>query len=209
MSLRPALLDPGHDDQSLGVADDRRRFRRVELPLSGRFMREDKNEFPCRLKDISVGGLSVFTSIDVEVGEKIIAYIDNLGGFQGHVVRTFTDGFAMEIHATKHKREKLAATLTWTLNRFDVSEAEERRHERTALPTPISTLKLSDGTVLDCSISDISLTGAFVVTVARPRLGTVVILGKHPARVMRHHDNGIGLEFTQPGNRNLSGETTD
>ena len=209
MSLRPAVIDSEQEDPSSNSAKDRRRFRRVALPLEGRFMREDKNEYPCRMRDISVGGLAVLTSVEVEPGEKIIAYIDNLGGFQGHVVRVFDDGFAMEIHATRHKREKLAANLTWTLNRFDVDEVEERRHQRVSLPTPISTLKLSDGTVLDCSISDISLTGAFVVTVARPRLGSIVMLGKHAARVMRHHENGIGVEFSQPGRGKFSTETTD
>ncbi len=209
MSIRSAAVETAPEKHATDAAQDRRRYRRVALPLLGRFMREDKNEYPCRLRDISVGGLSVITSEDVEPGEKIIAYFDNIGGFQGHVVRIFDDGFAIEIHATKHKREKLAATLTWTLNRFDVTEVEERRHQRISLPTPISTLKLPDGTVLDCSISDISLTGAFIVTVARPRLGSIVVLGKHPARVMRHHENGIGVEFVQPNRAGISDENTN
>ena len=42
---------------------------------------------------------------------------------------------------------------------------------------------------------DFSLSGASVGTKARPPIGAEVHLGKLRARVMRHHEHGIGLQF--------------
>jgi len=39
------------------------------------------------------------------------------------------------------------------------------------------------------------LSGASIATEARPPIGSEVFLGKLKARVMRHHDRGIGVRF--------------
>ena len=54
------------------------------------------------------------------VGERVVAYFDHIGGIEGVVVRVFDGGFAFSIAATKHKREKLAAQLTWLANRSEL-----------------------------------------------------------------------------------------
>src|SRR4051794_30258613 len=118
----------------LAVAVDRRRHKRVALTLLGRFMRANKQEYPCKLIDISVGGVAMNSPVELEVGERIVTYFDHLGGLEGRVVRVFPGGFAIELTATQHKREKLAAQITWLMNRNDLDAASERRHERFATP---------------------------------------------------------------------------
>lgn len=177
------------------IVPDRRRHRRFPLPLLGRFMRESKHEYPCKLNDISVGGISVMSPVPVDVGERIVAYFDEIGGLEGSVVRVFDGGFAVGIKATQHKREKLAAQITWLVNRNDLAGVDGRRHERIAVGNKTSLLKLPDGTVLNCSVLDVSLSGAAVATDARPPIGSEVMFGKLRCRVMRHHDRGIGLMF--------------
>ncbi len=44
---------------------------------------------------------------------------------------------------------------------------------------------------------DLSLSGASVVTPARPPLGAEVMLDKRRATVVRHHERGIGVEFVK------------
>ena len=68
---------------------DRRRYRRVHVDLIGRFMRADKQEFSCRMYDISVGGCALLTQtpVPVEIGEKVIAYFEHLGRLEGTVNR--------------------------------------------------------------------------------------------------------------------------
>src|SRR5262249_3358528 len=118
-----------------------------------------------------------------------------LGGLEGRVVRTFTDGFAIELTATQHKREKLAAQITWLVNRNDLSGISERRHERFSVDRKLSSLKLPGGTAVGVKVLDVSISGASVGTDVRPAIGSEVVLGKLRARVARHHPEGIGLQF--------------
>lgn len=176
------------------AAIDRRRHRRFPVTLLGRFMRANKHEFPCKLVDISIGGAAVSSPVDVEVGERIVAYFDHLGGLEGKVVRVFHGGFAIELIATQHKREKLAAQVTWLVNRHEIG-SDSRRHERIALGTKSTTLKLDEGITVQVNVVDVSMSGASVQTEARPAIGTEVVLGKLRAKVVRHHSEGVGLQF--------------
>ena len=63
-------------------------------------------------------------------GERIVAYLDNLGRIEGVVVRSFEGGFAVRILASLHKRERIANLLTWLINQKSLGLAEERKHER-------------------------------------------------------------------------------
>ena len=179
------------------IVADRRRFRRVHVDLLGRFMRADKQEFACRMYDISIGGCALLTQtpVPVEPGEKVIAYFDQLGRLEGPVARLFDGGFAMTLQASVHRREKLCATLTWLVNKNELPGIDERRHERNAPTNDIGELKLDEGIVVSCKILDVSISGASVATDARPVPGQVVHLGKLRARVVRHHETGLALEF--------------
>jgi hypothetical protein len=177
------------------IVADRRRHKRLQVTMLGRFMRENKQEYPCKLCDISVGGAAIVSPVTVEMGERVVAYFDHIGGIEGQVVRQFEGGFAFKINATQHKREKLAAQLTWLANRADLGEVEERRHERLTIDDGMSSLQLAEGIVLNCRVLDISISGASIATPARPEIGTEVVLGKLRARVMRHHAEGFGVRF--------------
>lgn len=118
------------------VGTDRRRHKRFAMTLLGRFMRESKHEYPCKLIDISVGGAAVMSPVAVKMGEKIIAYFDHLGGIEGQVSRQFEGGFAVKFAVTANKREKLAAQITWLLNKDHVPGVEERRHVRVTMQHP-------------------------------------------------------------------------
>ena len=182
---------------SARVAPDRRRHKRIAVELLGRFMRENKQEYPCRLIDISAGGAAIrpMAAVTVDLGERVVAYFDHIGGIEGMVVREFDGGFAFKIVATQHKREKLAAKLTWLANRSELDGAEERRHERIAPKKALQSLQLAEGIMLDCRVLDISISGASIGTPARPEIGTEVMLGKLRARVVRHHAQGFGVQF--------------
>jgi PilZ domain len=161
------------------------------VTLLGRFMRESKREYACKLHDISVGGAAIFTPIEVDVGERVVAYFDFVGGIEGGVVRVFDGGFAFKIQATQHKREKMAAQLTWLANRCELAGVEERKHERLAPKQSTSSLHLGEGITVNCRVLDVSISGASVASSARPVIGTEVLLGKMRALVVRHHDEGF------------------
>jgi hypothetical protein len=195
MSLHSSLATPQSGGSLLRAPIDRRRHKRVDLTLLGRFMRADRQEYTCKLRDISVGGAALISTAEVEVGERIVTYFDQLGGLEGKVARIFEGGFAVSFVATRHKREKLAALLTWIVNRAELKPEDQRQHERIVPVNRDSMLKLDEGIVISCRVLDVSISGASIGTEARPELGKEVLLGKLRAVVVRHHRDGIGVRF--------------
>lgn len=175
---------------------ERRRHKRIEIQCLGRFMRQDRTEYPCKLQDISVGGAAMLTPQEVEVGEHVVAYFDEIGRIDGPVVRLLDGGFAMQIQATQHRREKLVAQLTWLSNRKILGIPDARRHDRIVPKNIDIVIVLDDGTQIPSRILDVSISGASLFTASQPPIGTMVTMGKLRAKVVRHHDQGIGLQFT-------------
>ncbi|MEZ5773860.1 MAG: PilZ domain-containing protein [Hyphomicrobiaceae bacterium] len=191
------FLSPA-DGDVLGLErtpSERRRHKRIPLLCLGRFMRADKTEHTCKLINVSVGGAALQTEETLELGEHIIAYFDEIGRIDGPVVRFIDGGFAIQIQATQHRREKLAAQLTWLINRRALGIPEARRHDRMSTENVASSMTLSDGRQVACRMLDISISGASVATAARPPLGSEILVGRLRAKVMRHHDQGIGVQF--------------
>ena len=116
--------------RSLIRQHDRRRNQRVNVNLLGRFMLEDRREFPCQTQNMSPGSVALTTPIVGRVGERVVAYIDHIGRIEGQIVRAYDGGFAMTINATLRKKDKLAAKLTWLANRHELNLPEDRRHDR-------------------------------------------------------------------------------
>jgi PilZ domain len=198
MSLHSPIVHRVSQTSDPRIVADLRRHRRVQLVLAGRFMRADRNEYPCQTKDLSVGGASIVTDTVAETGERIVAYFDHIGGIEGVITRTFDKGFAFQFKVSAHKREKLAAQITWLINRDAMPEAAGRQAERIGATGRKTKLKLDDGIVIDVDVIDYSATGASLGTSARPVIGEELFAGKFKAVVRRHHDKGIGVQFTEP-----------
>ncbi|MBL4785230.1 MAG: PilZ domain-containing protein [Cohaesibacteraceae bacterium] len=193
--------------QALSPHHDRRRFQRVKVNLLGRFMLENRREYPCQIIDMSPGGAALVSPVTGAEGERVIAYIDHIGRIEGKIARHIEGGFAMIINATTRKREKLASQLTWLANRHVLSLPEDRRHERKVIENPVSQIHLEDGRSYDCRIIDMSLSGASIKTDVRPKNGTPVKLGKMRSRVVRHTEDGLALEFSSVKNEDSLGDT--
>src|SRR5690606_15801481 len=52
---------------------DRRRYQRVKVNLLGRFMLEDRLEYPCQTADMSPGSVSLVTPVTGRIGERVVA----------------------------------------------------------------------------------------------------------------------------------------
>ena len=181
----------------LPLSEERRRFQRVKVDLLGRYMLEDRREFPCQVIDMSPGGIAMLAPVVGQPADRVITYIDHLGRLEGAVARLIPNGFAMTISATKGKRDKLAAQLTWLANRHLLSSSEDRRHGRITPVQPLTQLILPNGVNVACRILDLSLSGAGIGSDHRPTIGALVTIGKIPARVVRHLELGFAVEFTR------------
>ncbi|WP_449395526.1 PilZ domain-containing protein [Devosia riboflavina] len=171
------------------------RFQRVKVSILGRYMLADRREFPCQVLEMSPGDAVVIAPVPGIEGERIIAYIDHMGRIEGTILKQVDGGFLMDIAATPRKRDKMAAQLTWLANKDVLNLPEDRRHERVVPDLRHSTVVLDDGRRYNCKIIDISLSGAAIELDVRPAMGTPITLGRMRARVVRHFQNGVAVEF--------------
>src|SRR5665213_3153741 len=166
---------PTSPRHKLNRENDRRRYWRVPVVILGRFMLEDLREFPCQTRDVSPGGVALTAAVMGTVGERVVAYLDQIGRVEGRIVRVLDGGFAMTITATLRKKDKLAATLTWLANRHELKLPEDRRHER-VIPkvTLATTVHLPDGRDYPATVIDMSLSGAAIAVKVKPPIGSPV-----------------------------------
>ncbi len=177
---------------------ERRRHQRVKVRLAGRFMRSDRMEFDCELIDASPGGIAFSADAGVHQGERIVAYLNQIGRIEGRVARTFPGGFAVQTTLPPAKREKLADQLTWLANRQSLGLPEDRRHERITPRDRYTTLRLANGREFTASLIDISISGAALKVDFQPPIGCRVVVGSTAAQVVRHLDRAIAVEFMRP-----------
>lgn len=176
---------------------DRRRQQRVKLCVSGRFMRSTRQEFDCATIDLSPGGIAFQSDVGVELDERIVAYLDQLGRLEGTVARTFPGGFAIRMKLPATKRAKLAEQLTWLANRALLGLSEDRRHDRIEPRNSRTTVTLASGRAFLGRLIDVSQSGAAVAVDVRPAIGERVTVGSTPAQVVRLFNDGIAVEFAQ------------
>lgn len=181
--------------RTLSRQADLRRHQRVTVNLLGRFMLEDRHEYPCQTMDMSPGGVAFISPVKARVGERIVAYIDHIGRIDGTIARLFDGGFALTINGTQRKKDKLAAKLTWLANRHELGFAEDRRHDRLVSKNPHVTVTLPDASEHRARILDLSLSGAALGMTIRPSIGSPVTVGRLRARVVRQFEEGIAVEF--------------
>jgi hypothetical protein len=181
----------------LPLNQERRRSQRVKVDLTGRYMLADRREFTCRTFDMSPGGVALIAPAQPRPGEPVVAYIDHIGRLEGHCVRLIENGFAMTVQGTLRRRDKLADQLTWFANRNTLGLPEDRRHERFTLRNSRSLLAFGNGESMPARVLDVSLSGAAVQAREKPPVGTPVMLGRTPGRVVRHLETGFAIEFTR------------
>jgi hypothetical protein len=181
------LPQPLHAAPSSGANPrrDRRSYKRVELRLTGRYLLGESDDRELLTSNVSCDGALILSQSPPDSGEQIVCYFDDLGRVVADVVRMAPGGFAVRFQTSTLKRDKLADRLTWLLNKDTLGLAEDRAAARFSA-TGQAVVILSDGTQLQCRLTDISLTGAaFEALGAPPFVGDRVRTGNLPAEVVR------------------------
>lgn len=176
---------------------------RVPLDLDGRFMLPTKQEFACRIPEMSTGDMVLSTEAELRLGEMLVVYIPELGRFEGIVERREDKGFVLSMSLTQAKHSKLAEQLVWFANR-EAAELPEARQSRRIVPlSQWTTVRLANGAERMARITDISLSGVNVeasVSVQKTRLlvGSHVVIGSKAATVLRITACGFVATFDEP-----------
>jgi hypothetical protein len=191
--LAVAMTDA--DQAAAKAGAERRRFRRVRVDLPGRlFIPADSREARCTILDLSPGGAAIACETIPDAGTNLVLYVDNFGRFEGNVVRRDGDGFGMAFICTPSKRERTAEQLILFLNKTLVDDSVLRRHERSS-QKGFAKFTRADGQIVHCEIMDMSVGGVSLKTDIKPPLGEFVLIAQVAGRVVRHHADGIGIEF--------------
>jgi len=206
-SREPMLQSSPHTPTpkgQLGDGIDRRRYERSLVPVAGRLLLPSGTEHTCQVVDISEGGIALSCSAETEFGDKIIVYLDDLGRFEGQIVRFIPNGFAIETQLVTNQRQRLLERIKWLKQK---KVGAERRVFPRRVPTRSelndnTSMTIEAGVKILCKVLDVSVTGAHVQTSKRPRLGTHVTIGRMVGCVVRHTLEGIGIEFVPGGGSN-------
>lgn len=183
--------------KSIPKFSERRRHSRVEIILLGRYMLQDKREFPCQTVNMSPGGLAIDAPVRGALGEHVVVYLDQIGRVEGKIVRHTERGFAIQMTMPFAKREKIANQLTWLVNRDTLGMPEDRRHERIIPNRRHSILYIEGDREHIVQLIDISISGAGVTTSIKPAIGTRVKLGQTDGQVVRIFEGGVAVRFDE------------
>jgi hypothetical protein len=182
----------------LARSKDQRGSERVQLRLAGKlFVPAEEITLDCTIINLSVGGAGIYCSEPPPLDCFVVLYIDSFGRFEGVTTRYVVGELGLKFVCKEAKRQRLEQDLAAYVAEGMTGVTRLRRHRRTEAPIQIDHFTMGDGYETACKLMDISLQGALLKTKARPAIGEIIQLGQTRAWVVRHHDEGIGVQFQQ------------
>ena len=177
-------------------AQERRRFRRLPIVVSGRMLGAGGQEHDCRTADMSPGDVRIVTTTAPTIGQQVVLYLDGFGRVSGKVARKCGEGeVAVIFDFSAHKREKLAEQLTLAVNRdLGIEEPAHRTISRETARTV--RVEHEAGDAYEGEVVDFSLTGVTIHTRRlAPPIGAWVRIGGVYGRVARMVEGGFAVDF--------------
>lgn len=186
---------PGDPLQGAPELDEKRAHVRAKLALTGRFMLEDGSESVCETVDVSPTGILLKAEKVASPGERVVAYIDQLGRLEGLVVRTMARGFAIALSCTPRKTEKLASKIEWLQHHSDTPGDERRDSPRIERDGVHLSLVTPDHHEHPVELVDVSKSGMAFLTDLPLEIGDSVEIGAQKAKVARLFPGGAAVAF--------------
>ena len=173
---------------------ERRQFKRFRVAFKGKLFARSESESDCALVDLSAGGAAIRCNETLALGEPLVIYIDGFGRYDAVCAR-YADGLAgLRFVCGDAKRKRLIEKLNRYVNDGATDVSTLRASERVSSTADLSFTR-ADGEVVKCEVIDISLHGVSLRTNSRPPPGEVLQVGRTCGRVVRHHEQGIAIEF--------------
>ena len=110
-------------------------------------------------------------------------------------MRSEPEHFGVGFDISDTQRERIALKISWLVNQIDGDMPDMRRHHRFVANNREIRLILPGEIEITCQVKNFSLSGASIITTARPAMGSQVTLGQMKGTVVRYHDEGISIEF--------------
>lgn len=181
------------------VTSDKRSLPRLPICLPGRFLRErSRDDLICEAVNLSVGGMFLHAKAKPMIGERVILYINNLGRFEGRVVRTDREGFGVVLHLTMRARRALQVQMIWLAKLSQKAVTELRAYERVVPHVPVATITTASGLKTGVRLIDISRGGASFAGPAPFRVGDQIKLGNTRSRIVSVSSERVAVQFAAP-----------
>jgi hypothetical protein len=179
-------------------SQDQRSSERIIVTLPGRlFVPAEESTLDCTVVNLSVGGAGIHCPEPPPLDAFVVLYVEGFGRFEAVTTRFVRGELGLKFICKDAKRKRLERGLTDFVKDGMKDVTRLRRHPRIAARSGISNFVCADGEPVPCEVRDISFEGAMLKTAARPAVGELVQLGQTRGRVVRHHEDGIGVQFLQ------------
>jgi PilZ domain len=176
---------------------ERRKYQRITLFLPGcLFNPIGEQSAECKVLNLSASGAAVQCSVEFPSGIPLVLYIDNFGRFEGKTLVHLNGQLALQFSIGETKRERLMEMLRSFGLEGLAGVTQLRKHVR--VPSLVSgSIIRENGEQLTCDVMDISLDGVSLRTRSRPPIGEIIALGRTCGRVVRHHADGIAVQYVK------------
>jgi hypothetical protein len=180
-------------------SQDQRSSERVAVRLAGKlFVPAEQSTLECIIINLSVGGAGIHCPEPPPLDAFVVLYVNGFGRFDGVTTRYVNGELGLKFVCKEARRKRLEQDLESFLKEGMTSVTRLRRHRRKPVNTSILFFSRADGSQAACKLMDISFQGAMLKTHVRPPIGEIVHLGQTRGWVVRHHEEGIGVQFQQP-----------
>ena len=154
--------------------------------------------FSCRTTRVSPYRMMVDVPVVGKVGDSLTTYFPDFGKLDGCISDTKPGCFLLELDVPYAVRQKLADKLTWLEEKQKDPEIIDLRKESRVIPARShSILTLADGTIHECFVIDMSVTGVAVSAEMQPEIGTPLAVGACVGRVVRVFPFGFAVNFVE------------
>ncbi len=158
--------------------------------------------FACRTKRVSPFRMIVDVPVIGKVGDRLKSFFQDFGKFEGVISDTTDNGFLLELEMPPSMRESFATKLVWLEKKLKEPGLSDLRKDARIIPAnPHSTLTLADGTIHQCFVIDMSVSGIAVSSPVQPHIGTPLAVGACVGRVVRLLPDGFAIKFLDRQNR--------
>ncbi len=176
---------------------DRRNYERVRMHLAGQlFSPIDAQTIECRVLNLSAGGALVHCKSKYPVDLPLVLYIEYFGRFEGTIAHRNGNLIGIKFSVGEIKRSRLKEMLSSYTERGVSGVTHLRRFPRFKSNGSV-TLKRETGQEIICDVMDISPDGVSLRTNKLIPISELVTVGKTRGRVVRHHGEGIALQYVR------------
>jgi hypothetical protein len=180
---------------------DNRKYERVKLFLPGQLFNPiNEQSVECKVLNLSAGGAAVQCDATFAAGLTLVLYIENFGRFEGETIVHAGGQLALKFAIGEGKRGRLKDMIKSFAADGVAGVTQMRKHAR--MPSLISgSITRANGEHVSCDVLDISLDGVSLRTSIRPQVGEIINLGRTRGRVVRHHPDGIAVQYVRESGR--------